>query len=643
MECIWKEMTMKLDLTLAANLSLSAALSENLCKTFEKLTFLAEEATRFGTLGDDNSVRSALDQMRQVWSSVPEDYRATSSNLHFENQQKFKKLADDFEKKLTFIHAWSTRFEPIIDNEEFRKSEEGLQYLIDSRLPPVWNWETDVVVLFSRQKNKLAKLLKRRGQKNIFVVRGRVTKNLLDHCKSIFLGDDLTGKRRLKVIEAPISDRQSIEIIKIIEALTSSLQKATIINNTNQRFFRENVLQRLENTIFFIKTLSFEDLRSDISGKPVVIVSPGPSLVKNIDVLRENVSNVVIVAAAQSVPALLRHKIKPDYIVVVDNQNFSEITEGLDYQNTKAIFVDTVHKSFFKHPFKNIFVNFNSHCPSRMTEILNEKNVNIPGGSVSVFAFNLMADLNAGSIALIGQDLSVSEGAYYVGDGWHSASTPPEKLIKPEARYPANFLLPGLHGGKVATQPDYWLFYNQFVEGALRIGVKDSKIKLYNCTEGGAFIDGFIHQPLNKFFKKFASAPLNKSVDVMSLPNAEVSRRARLFCQYIKEIKEKCKKLVIMLHEGKKILSRNGNINQLQHNSVKVQNLILENIELSAMAFGDFEEIERRLRRNKNFQNDTQISSQIYHDLSCDSDVLINACDAAIQALESHMDSRVLS
>jgi hypothetical protein len=630
----------KIDLAIHAKSALSEDLKANFTSTFQMLTELADEATHFGTLGDNCSVRRTVDKLKQVWSSLPQDFMAVGSDVDPQSKQKLSEQVLHFEKRLSFISAWSKRFETLLDNAAFQKSEEGLQYLIDSRLPPIWNWDKDVVVLFSSKKDKLAKLLAERGQKNIYIVRGRVTEKSLDHCGEIFHSSGVTLAKRIAVIETPASDRQSRDIVKVVERLKKFRSLEASIRQTNKYFAKPNVLQRLENSAAFTKTLSYENLRDQIAGKPVVIVSPGPSLAKNIKLLAEKAPNVVIVAVAQAVPALLKHNIQPDYVVVIDNQSFSKITKGLNYQATSAIFVDTVHQGFFNHPFKNIYVNLNNHTPDALVTILKERKVNILGGSVSVFAFNVMVSLDASEIALIGQDLAVSEGDYYVGDGWHSFDTEPEELFKldgvPTPKRVATHLLPGYYGGMVGTRADYWIFYEQFLTSACSVKASDKKIKIYNCTEGGAFIEGFMHEPFGSFLEKFCATELNKTVESILISKQEVNRRRVMLIGYLNDIKSKCLRMRALLKEGQEIFSGKKDIKHFQNNSTKIHDIILDSAELSSMAYRHFEELDRRLSRNKNIKSDKNVIQKIYSDISADCDALVAVCNKELLLFNQH-------
>ena len=58
--------------------------------------------------------------------------------------------------------------------------------------------------------------------------------------------------------------------------------------------------------------------------------------------------------------------------------------------------------------------------------------------------------------------------------------------------------LPGYYGGEVHTNPAYAMFHAEFERLAqINLDAK-SDLRLFNCTEGGAFIEGFEHVPLQE-------------------------------------------------------------------------------------------------------------------------------------------------
>ncbi len=65
-----------------------------------------------------------------------------------------------------------------------------------------------------------------------------------------------------------------------------------------------------------IKSPNTTGLQNLYQGKPVVLVNSGPSLSKNIDILKEYKDKVIIVACSTAIVALYKHGITPHYLMI---------------------------------------------------------------------------------------------------------------------------------------------------------------------------------------------------------------------------------------------------------------------------------------------------------------------------------------
>jgi len=115
----------------------------------------------------------------------------------------------------------------------------------------------------------------------------------------------------------------------------------------------------------------------------------------------------------------------------------------------------------------------------------------------------------------MGQDLSFPGGSYYHSGGadgdaravydestkqWQLqdysddlAHTLADKIEEEDGLRFTGTQVPGYHGGMVPTSTDFAAFRAWFENTALDL---QSTVTMYNCTEGGAFIGGMVHQPL---------------------------------------------------------------------------------------------------------------------------------------------------
>ena len=94
----------------------------------------------------------------------------------------------------------------------------------------------------------------------------------------------------------------------------------------------------------------------------------------------------------------------------------------------------------------------------------------------------------------------------------------------------------GYYGGKVTTSYDYEYFIGQFSE--LGEMMRDAGCEMFNCTEGGAFIDNFEHVPLSQVLCDVRGKDM-KTVH----ENNELTRDFRNVVKFFKESKEQILKV----------------------------------------------------------------------------------------------------
>jgi hypothetical protein len=264
-----------------------------------------------------------------------------------------------------------------------------------------------------------------------------------------------------------------------------------------------------------------------MKGLPVVIVSPGPSLDKNIDLLHLVKGRAVIVSAAQCAKALSKVGVVPDFVVVADPGDLSYFLDGVDTSQIECLIVGVCcHPKFYQLKFKNIIsFNANADIDQWISNIFEDTLPISSAGSVSLDCFHIFKYLGAKTIITLGLDLSLKNNAQYSS---FSANGETEAIIDPEKKSirfanvpPAmektfndkgfssqewqepTLSLPGYYGGTVVTRSNYHLFHGEFVRLA---GIEKKEIdgiKLINSTEGGCYIPGFDHISFREAIEKY--------------------------------------------------------------------------------------------------------------------------------------------
>ncbi|MBC7833985.1 MAG: motility associated factor glycosyltransferase family protein, partial [Phycisphaerales bacterium] len=164
------------------------------------------------------------------------------------------------------------------------------------------------------------------------------------------------------------------------------------------------------------------ELRGSAAGKPGIVVAAGPSLRRNVELLRAPwVRERCVVIAVQTVlKTLLALGIRPHYVTALD---YSEIStrfyEGLREEDVRG--VELVVQPMGSPAILEAFPGtVRCAADSYLEELLGpgfggakEKGVLAPGATVAHLAYYLARYLGCDPVALVGQDLGFTDGQYY--------------------------------------------------------------------------------------------------------------------------------------------------------------------------------------------------------------------------------------
>ncbi|HEF8662326.1 TPA: flagellin modification protein PseD [Campylobacter jejuni] len=291
-----------------------------------------------------------------------------------------------------------------------------------------------------------------------------------------------------------------------------------------------DALQGIEQFVYNLPQMithpSYKELLSKRKGisDTAIIVSTGPSLTKQLPLLKKYASKATIFCADSSYPILAKHNIKPDYVLSLEripltseffNNDFGEFDKDILF-----VLKSYVHPHTTKYLQKN---NRNFMLVSTYASFINYLKLDDfgyfnMGFSVAHMNFLLTIHLKYKNIILIGQDLA------YAKDGQtHSQGFIHANLHNGDYERDLDKFSTTAYGGngKVQSSEIWTLFRHNFEKDIVNIKM-NYHITTYNCTEGGARIEGTIEKPflwacenllhkdLNKPFEKLEPLSLNK-------------------------------------------------------------------------------------------------------------------------------------
>ncbi|EAJ8175218.1 motility associated factor glycosyltransferase family protein, partial [Campylobacter jejuni] len=294
-----------------------------------------------------------------------------------------------------------------------------------------------------------------------------------------------------------------------------------------------------------------------------IIVSTGPSLTKQLPLLKKYASKATIFCADSSYPILAKHGIKPDYVCMLErteitaeffNNDFWEFDKDIVFivksvthphtikylqKNNRAFILVSTYASFIQYLKLDYFGYFNM------------------GFSVAHMACYLSLHLNHKNIIFIGQDLAYAENGNSHPDDYQNSANYESQMYE--------HILTTAYGGngKVETH-SIWLLFKNWFENEMIPNTRKMGITTYNCTEGGARIEGTIEKPflwacenlldkdLNKPFEKLEPLSLNKQNEFLLKAYYKVCKsikHCRDFSKILSNDFEKIQSVYLSLNE----------------------------------------------------------------------------------------------
>ncbi|WP_251825042.1 motility associated factor glycosyltransferase family protein [Campylobacter jejuni] len=321
-----------------------------------------------------------------------------------------------------------------------------------------------------------------------------------------------------------------------------------------------------------------------------IIVSTGPSLTKQLPLLKKYANKATIFCADSSYPILAKHGIKPDYVCMLErdeivaecfNNDFGEFDKDIVFivksvthphtikylqKNNRAFILVSTYASFIQYLKLDYFGYFNM------------------GFSVAHMNFLLTIHLKYKNIILIGQDLAYAKDGQTHSQGFIHANLHNGDYERDLDRFSTT-----AYGGNGKVQSsEIWTLFRQIFENFIAF----SKSKTYNCTEGGARIESAIEKPFKELCENLLENKKDKKFKKLQVLNTKEQVKLGLkIYQKIKKnmnlslnFKKECKKVQKQIHNlthGKNKLSLeqiNQNIDKIKEKLSNKKYLFLQEI-----------------------------------------------------------------
>ncbi|EBF5478423.1 motility associated factor glycosyltransferase family protein [Campylobacter jejuni] len=309
------------------------------------------------------------------------------------------------------------------------------------------------------------------------------------------------------------------DVLELNKKLAENFKNSIVSHGNDPLDALQGIEQFVYNLPQMITHPSYKELLSKRKGisDTAIIVSTGPSLTKQLPLLKKYASKATIFCADSSYPILAKHNIKPDYVCMLErteltaeffNHDFGEFDKDIMFicagvVHPKAIeYLKGRNRKYLIIPR---YLYFPIYIKLKYFDFL----YNTP--SVAHMSYFLSVLLNHKNIIFIGQDLAYAENGNSHPDDYQNSANYESQMYE--------HILTEAYGGKKEIKThEFWIFFKQILEAMI---IK-YHITTYNCTEGGARIEGTIEKPflwacenlldkdLNKPFEKLEPLSLNK-------------------------------------------------------------------------------------------------------------------------------------
>ncbi|WP_461613060.1 motility associated factor glycosyltransferase family protein [Clostridium sp. Marseille-QA1073] len=285
-----------------------------------------------------------------------------------------------------------------------------------------------------------------------------------------------------------IYDNESVEFLKLIKTI---ITYKLVDRNTSINLSKEIIKNSIKNLDYVAKSFSINKLKDIYKDIPAIVVSAGPSLAKNIHLLKKVQDEFIIITGGRTLEPLLNEGIKPDFLCVIDPfpRSFQLVENNLRddiplvyYEGTNSDVVD-------KHEGDKIFYTIDNVLKKHLNEDITSLAY---GGSVAHTCTALALHFGCDPIIFMGQDLAYTDEKSHADIAKHNSNN---LLNKSEC----DLYVEDIYGEKIRTSMSLNFMRLQFEE-VIKIFNKNTFI---NATEGGANINGTSIASLNEVIDKY--------------------------------------------------------------------------------------------------------------------------------------------
>lgn len=296
---------------------------------------------------------------------------------------------------------------------------------------------------------------------------------------------------------------------------------------------------------------------------PAIIVSAGPSLEKNIHVLKEAKGKAFILCVDTAMRNVLKAGIVPDMMISIDSRKALDL---FDDQRIRGIPLAGMPdmKAEVLDKLSGSPVIFFSSQNNYVRKLYHMAGHEIPdfrkGGSVATSAYSFCQYMGFKRVILVGQDLALTGDQMYAGEQKLDM-----KIFNREVRP-----VEDVYGGTVYTTTDYYFYLKWFEQSIAAY----PEMEVIDATEGGAKITGSKIMTLKEAIDTYGMDACDIPALLASVKPAFDEQQRQFIKKDVAESKRRIANLIVRLRQGIEdaeraiALARKGTATQEQYNRI---------------------------------------------------------------------------
>ena len=300
--------------------------------------------------------------------------------------------------------------------------------------------------------------------------------------------------------------------------------------NTATVFGTKFLKNYLNNVTHLPRSHYVSQIEGKFDGERCVIISAGPSLEKQLPLLKAIQNKIMLISVGAALPTLHAHDIHPHFVILIDpiELNINDFSSG---KFTHEVLISSlVGNSSVVANFqgKKFFTQFSQAFDEAPNNPFGKMCYMDSAGSVANCAYAFAKIIGMKSIAFVGQDLAYTGGvSHALGHQQRE-----DKTLDDMEKDSGMKKVAGYHGDTVFTTIAMDVFKAWF---EARFAA-DKDITVLNCTEGGAMIKGSIQQPFQTLADEVLGMP-DINIDVrLDIPLPQIPSVKSLFQKDLTDI-----------------------------------------------------------------------------------------------------------